>query len=152
MSSPSDVLACVDLSPASELVVAEAARLARGLRAHLHIVHAAAPEPGFVGYDEPGGPADRDHRADELRDEHSALAALAASVTGDGLEPTPLLVMGPTVEVICEEADRRGSALVVVGSHGHRALHRLLVGSTTDKLLRTSDRPVVVVPAVDREG
>ncbi len=152
MSSPTDVLACVDLSRASEAVVAEAADLARGLRAHLHIVHAAAPEPGFVGYDEPGGPSDRNHRAGELRDEHGTLAELAAGVEGDGLTVTPLLIMGPTVEVICEEADQRGSALIVVGSHGHRALHKLLVGSTTDQLLRTVNRPVVIVPVVDREG
>lgn len=151
MSSPTDVLACVDLSPASATVVVEAARLARGLGARLHILHAAAPEPEFVGYDEPGGPSDRDHRAGELRDEHGHLGDLAASVADGDLDVTPLLVMGTTVDVIREEADRHESALIVVGSHGHGALHRLLVGSTTNKLLRTAGRPVVVVPAVDRE-
>lgn len=150
MPSPSDVLACVDLSPASEVVVGEAARLARGLRADLHILHAAGPEPDFVGYDDPGGPSDRDHRAGELRGEHSRLGELAGAAEGDGLDVTPLLVMGPTVEVIIDEAERRRSALIVVGSHGHGALHRLLVGSTTDKLLRTSERPVLVVPVIDR--
>ena len=149
-SPPTDVLACVDFSPTAAAVVDAAAQLAQGMQARLHILHAAAPEPEFVGYDEPGGPEDRDRRADELRDEHARLQELVQRVADDELEVRPLLVMGATVDVVLAEAERHDSALIVVGSHGHRALHRVLVGSTTDKLLRRSARPVVVVPAVDR--
>lgn len=141
---PTDVLACVDLSPATDTVIATAAALARALGATLHLLHVAAPEPDFVGYDRPGGPYDRDDRAVELRVEHLRLRELADTLTD--LEVVPLLVMGSTPEVIRTEAERLGSALVVVGSHGHGTLHRLLVGSTPDALLRHADRPLVIVP------
>jgi nucleotide-binding universal stress UspA family protein len=61
-----------------------------------------------------------------------------------------LLVKGATVEVILGEADRLGADLVVVGSHGHGAVHRFLVGSTADALVRQSEVPVLVVPVHDR--
>lgn len=143
-------MAGVDFAPGSAAVVAEAAVLARALGCGLHLIHVAAPEPDFVGYDRPGGPYDRDRRAGELAVEHEQLRDLAASVEDPQLEVTPLVVIGPTVETLLAEADRFDAALVVVGSHGHRPLHRLLVGSTTDGLLRASSRPVVIVP-VPRE-
>lgn len=141
---PTDVLACLDLSPASAAVLEEAATLASALGARLHLLHVAAPEPALAGYDRPGGINDRDRRAGGLSDEHRRLHELAGSV--ESVEATPLLVMGVTADTILAEADRFDSALVVVGSHGHGAVHRLLVGSTTDALLRRSTRPVVVVP------
>jgi nucleotide-binding universal stress UspA family protein len=58
----------------------------------------------------------------------------------------PLLVKGATLEVILGEAGRLGADVIVVGSHGHGAMHRFLVGSTADALVRQSDRPVLVVP------
>lgn len=141
---PTDVLACLDLSSASATVLDEATALAIALGARLHLLHVAAPESTLAGYDRPGGINDRDRRAGELSDEHRRLHELAASV--ETIEVVPLLVMGVTADTILAEADRLDSALVVVGSHGHGALHRLLVGSTTDALLRRSTRPLVVVP------
>ena len=36
--------------------------------------------------------------------------------------------------------------LLVVGSHGSGALKRLMVGSTSDRLVRLAPCPVIVVP------
>jgi nucleotide-binding universal stress UspA family protein len=147
MADPlSEILVCVDFSDGSERVLTEAARLASGLGATIHLLHAAAPEPGFVGYDKPGGPNDRDRRADELLDEHQALRTLGDAIAETGVAVKPLLVKGATLEVILGEAGRLGADVIVVGSHGHGAMHRFLVGSTADALVRQSDRPVLVVP------
>jgi nucleotide-binding universal stress UspA family protein len=143
-----DIVVGIDFSPSSELVLLAAADLARGLGARLHVVHAAAPEPTFVGYDRPGGPRDRDERASELTDEHRQLHDLVETI--DGVDVIPLLVMGATVDVLLDEARRHDATTIVVGSHGHGALRRLLVGSTADALLRHCDRPVLVVPVLDR--
>jgi nucleotide-binding universal stress UspA family protein len=145
-----EVLVAVDFSSGTDHVLTMAARVAAASGAGLHVLHVAAPEPGFVGYDKPGGPQDRDRRADELRDEHQALRVLADAVEESGVTATPLLVKGATVEVILGEADRLGADLVVVGSHGHGAVHRFLVGSTADALVRQSEVPVLVVPVHDR--
>jgi nucleotide-binding universal stress UspA family protein len=141
-----ELLVAVDFSPGTEHVLAVAARFARPTQATIHLLHVASPEPGFVGYDPPGGPEDRDQRASELRDEHGALQVLADAVQAAGATVKPLLVKGATIEVILGEADRLHADLIVVGSHGHGAVHRFLVGSTADALVRQSEVPVLVVP------
>lgn len=147
-----ELLVAVDFSAGTEQVLAVAARLAGPAGATIHLLHVAAPEPSFVGYDRPGGPEDRDRRADELRDEHEALQVMAGAVGETGITVKPLLVKGATIEVILAEADRLGADLIVVGSHGHGAVHRFLVGSTPDSLIRQSDIPVLVVPVHERSS
>lgn len=142
-----EVIVGIDFSPSAERVLRAAADLARGLGARLHVVHAAAPEPTFVGYDRPGGPRDRDDRAAELTEEHRQLHDLVETI--DGVDVVPLLVMGTTVDVLLDEARKHDATMVVVGSHGHGALRKLLVGSTADAVLRHADRPVLVVPVLD---
>ncbi len=146
-----EVLGCVDFSDASDSVAVEAVRLARLSGNRLHLIHVAAGEPALAGYDE--GPValhTRDERAHELTDEHRQLRELAQRYATDGLEIVPLLVMGPTIETIVDEAERIDAAMIVVGSHGHGALHRLLLGSVSTGVVHHSPRPVVIVPVAER--
>jgi nucleotide-binding universal stress UspA family protein len=144
------VVAAVDFSSSAEHVAVEAAALSAATGAVLHLLHVAAPEPAFVGFDQPGGPLDHDHRLAELTEERRHLDDLAEHLaTRTGVHARALVAIGPTAETIASVAEGFERALVVVGSHGHGALRRLLVGSTTDGLLRGSTRPVVVVPSRD---
>ena len=146
-----EVLACVDLSDATDAVVAEAAELAHGRGGRVHLLHVAADEPVIAGYDkDPISPYTRDDRAGELLDEHGQLRALAARLEEEGLEVEPLVVMGATIDKILEVADRIDAGHLVVGSHGRSGLHHLLTGSVTEALLKRSTRPVVVVPVHHR--
>ena len=50
---------------------------------------------------------------------------------------------------VWQELDWTGehhATFIVVGTHGRNALHRFIVGSTTDALIRRSPVPLVVVP------
>jgi nucleotide-binding universal stress UspA family protein len=58
----------------------------------------------------------------------------------------PLIVVGATAATVLAEAERLQVGWIVVGSHGHGALHHLLLGSVAEELIRKADRPVVVVP------
>lgn len=140
------VLVAVDLSPATETVIRVAEELARSLGAELRLVHVAAPEPEFVGYDV-DSPALRDTHAAAYREEHRRLQDLAEGARGRGGAVKALLIQGPTVEKILEEAERLDAGLVVVGSHGRGALARVLLGSVSEGVLRGSRRPVLVVPS-----
>jgi nucleotide-binding universal stress UspA family protein len=150
-SAMTEVLGCVDFSDASDAVVVEAVRLARSAGNRLHLIHVAAGEPALAGYDEgPVAAHTRDDRAHELTDEHHRLRELAATYATDGLEIVPLLIMGPTVETILAEAERIDAATIVIGSHGHGALRKLLLGSISQGVVRHSPRPVVIVPVGER--
>jgi nucleotide-binding universal stress UspA family protein len=50
-------------------------------------------------------------------------------------------------DTLMRVARERQSPGIVVGSHGHRKLSELLLGSTSDTLVHKADRPVVVVRA-----
>ena len=109
------------------------------------LVHVAAPDPDFVGMDV--GPATvRDLRARELRAEHRQLQALADRLRDSGYVAQALLLEGATVATLMKCAEEHDAVILVVGSHGHSAVHDLLMGSTTSALIRAADRPVVVLP------
>lgn len=145
-----NILVAVDFSPITERVVKLASELARGLDTHLWLIHAAAPDPDFVGY-EAGPVGVRDQVAEELRNEHRDLQAHADALRESGLEATALLVQGPTVEMILKEADRLDADLILIGSHGHGAVFRLLLGSISEGVLRRSKIPVMIVPGNGQE-
>jgi len=143
-----DVIAAVDFSDSSDGVLAEATTLAASYGAVLHLVHVAPPEPAFVGWDDPGGPNDRDTHGADMGDRRHRLEVLATEVaTSTGVITRAVVVAGATVDALVTLADTFDRSLIVVGSHGEGRLRRLLVGSTTDGLLRRADRPVLVVPS-----
>ncbi len=141
-----NIVAAIDFSDAASSVLAEAERFARALSAHVYLVHVAEPDPTFVGY-EAGPPVVRDDMADTYRHEHRRLQEKAAKLRAAGIEATALLVQGPTVRTILDEARRLEAGLVVAGSHGHGAVYSLLVGSVSEGLIRHAPCPVLVVPA-----
>ena len=140
------ILAALDFSPVSKQVVEQAASLAERFSAELTLVHVAAPDPEFVGY-EAGPQTVRDSRAREVRAEHRKLQETAESLRARGLSAHALLIQGPSVEKLLAEADRLHADVIVVGSHGHGALHRALLGSVSEGLVRGARVPVLLVPA-----
>lgn len=145
------VLACVDFSDATDRVVAQGGVLAAALGGTLHLLHVAAGEPVLAGYDKDDlSSFTRDDRADQLIDEREHLRRLSEPLEAQGLTVTPLLTMGPTSQKILDEADRLGAAFVVLGSHGHRGLHHLLVGDVAEAVLHKASMPVVIVPVRPR--
>ncbi len=55
------------------------------------------------------------------------------------------VIVGDPGDVICTLAAEIGAAVVVVGSHGHGWLQRVLVGSTSAHVLHNAPCPVLVV-------
>jgi len=138
------ILACVDLSAPDDAVI----DCARGLAAPdgtLLILHVAAPDPDFVGY-EAGPQSVRDEVAGDLRREHREVQRLADRVHNVGLTVTPLTVQGVATDRILEHSRRLEVDFVVIGSRGHGALHNLVAGSVLHGVLRGATMPVVVVP------
>lgn len=140
------LLVPVDFSPVTAAVLDHAARIAAGFAAEVTLLHVAAPEPEFVGYD--AGPETvRSNVASGLRQVHRDLQELADDLRGRGIEAHAVCVQGSTVDVILERAQRMAADLIVLGSHGHGALYRALMGSVSEGVLRGASCPVLIVPA-----
>ncbi len=74
------------------------------------------------------------------------LAAAAARARAAGVASrTALEGQGSAVSGILEAANREAVDLIVMGSHGRQGLSRLVMGSTTEGVLRSSQVPVLVV-------
>ncbi len=140
-----NVLVPIDFSDVTERVIEEAQTLCEALGAKLWLVHVAAPDPDFVGYD--GGPQSvRDSVAQHLREEHRDLQQRAEALRAGGLDVVALLIQGPTVDTILGEAKRLDADMIVMGSHGHGALYRALLGSVSEGVLHKSTCPLTIVP------
>ena len=139
------IIAALDLSAVSDSVANHAAAIAQAFSAHLVLLHIAAPNPDFVGF-EVGPKSVRDARAHELRDEHRAFQEQAAELCSQGIDAEACLVQGPTVDTILDRADRRKADLLVLGSHGHGVVHRALLGSISEGVLHRATIPVLIVP------
>lgn len=68
-----------------------------------------------------------------------------AALQGAGAVAEIELVAGEPQQVLPELVKRQAPALLVMGAFGHSRLRQLLVGSTTNSLLRLSDVPVLIL-------
>lgn len=143
------VIAAIDFSDSTDPVVDQAIALAGAFQAELVLIHVAAPDPEFVGYDT-GPQSVRDQLAEHYHQEHRHLQDIENRVRDRVATCRSLLIQGSTVEKLLDEVSRLDAGMVVMGSHGHGALHHLLMGSATEGILRQSPVPVVVVPCRTR--
>lgn len=78
-----------------------------------------------------------------------ALAELTALAVSRALDPgsvTMAVEMGTPAESIGRYADRHGADVIVLGSHGHGAVRRFLLGSVADAMVRHGACAVLIVP------
>ncbi len=144
-----NILVPIDFSAEAQRVIDIAASIAKAFNAKIWLVHVAAPDPDFVGFDT-GPTYVREHRAEILREEHSEIQALSEALKNAGHSAEGLLVQGPTTETLLEEVDRLKADLIVMGSHGRTGLFKAFVGSVSEQVLRDSRVPVLIVPALER--
>ncbi|MEQ8279252.1 MAG: universal stress protein [Deltaproteobacteria bacterium] len=128
-----DVMAAVDLSPIGDRIVAAAKRFAADGR--VHIVSAVEPPP-FVSEALPG----HFGAVEQARLRTAQLERLQSH--GD-VE----IIDGPSpAEAILTAATQAGVDLLVIGTSGHSAWHRMFVGSTATHVLADATCPVLVIP------
>jgi nucleotide-binding universal stress UspA family protein len=139
------VLVALDFSEITEAVLAAVHKLSADRSPRFYLLHVAEPDPEFVGW-KTGPDAVRDQVAGVYRREHRRIDELAAELRDAGHDATGLMVQGPTVATILDEAEKLKADIIVVGSHGHGAAYELLVGGVSAEVIRRSTLPVLVVP------
>jgi nucleotide-binding universal stress UspA family protein len=140
------ILVPIDFSSVTADVIEQATQLAAAFSSAVWLLHVAAPEPEFVGYD--SGPRDvRETVAREMHASHRMLQQHSTSLRERGINATAIQVQGATVETIVREAQRLQADIIVLGSHGHGALHRALLGSVSEGVLHHATCPLLILPA-----
>lgn len=123
----------------------------RGLfpAADVRVIHAIDPQPSWWLGAVPGDVALAAETiadtADAARDRAVELTDAAAALLRPGVGRVDTCVReGAAPRVILEEAARWGADLVVVGTRGHGALRRLVLGSTARAVLEHADASVLI--------
>jgi len=137
------ILCPVDFSEPSAKALTYAAALARQLGASLHLLHvhstvdyALAAESYTV----------RPELMRELKQGVDAkIEELRASVATDGLNVSASTVTSVPYRAIAEAAHTHQADLIVMGTHGRTGFERMLLGSVTERVVRTSAVPVLTV-------
>lgn len=80
-----------------------------------------------------------EERGRQLTDE------IASWLADQGVETTTAVKHGEPFQTITEYAEKNDIDLIMMGTHGRRGLRRRLIGSVTEKVVRTSDKPVLTV-------
>ncbi len=145
------VLAAIDLSPISRRVLEEAIDMLNGqgrlevLSLYEHPLIAAGELevlPRYLSANEVAKMGEH-HRA--------AVQKLVDSIPHPGIEiKIEVLSKAPPPLVILEVAELLSPDLIVVGTSGHNAWHRLIIGSTATKVISDARCPVLVVPSPER--
>lgn len=141
-----NVVVAVDFSDMTERTVAVAADLVKLAGGTLWLLHVASPEPEFVGR-QLGRKVVEAPPPEDLRESFEALETLALRLRSETMKVDWRMVRGDAVDCVLGEASRIDADLIVLGSHGHGALYRSLVGSVSEGVLRGATCPVLIVPA-----
>ncbi len=95
-------------------------------------------------------PAESERARQVILEEGSSEVADTARALG--LDPSIVdrkVVEGASGQMIIHVADEVDADVIVVGSHGHGFLSRVLIGSVSEYVVRHSKRPVLVVRHTD---
>lgn len=131
------ILVAVDGSPDAEAALQHAATLARDQNALITLLTVAPPPATPIGAGASAPP--------DLLDFHSRLLREATDSLPADVGVTTRLERGNPAERILEIAREEEHDLVVMGSHGHSRVHRALLGSVSEKVLKASTVPVLLM-------
>lgn len=139
------ILVAIDIEDTNNQLLDQAAMIAEKFEAKLWLLYIAPPEPEFIS-NSTGAKYLRDILAHELRDEHKKVQQLAADLKLKNIDAEGLMVQGPTIEMIVDEAQKLDCSLLMIGSHKHGFLFKAFFGSTAEDLMSHTKIPVMVVP------
>jgi nucleotide-binding universal stress UspA family protein len=142
------ILAPIDGSPASNLGLNEAIKLAKDQGAKLRLFHLVDE---YIAVSSPDGMAfsNTDDLLESLRDGGKKIIEKAEALARrNGLTPESVMLEsfgGRAADFIVEQATKWRADLIVLGTHGRRGIKRLVMGSDAEQVVRTTPVPVLLV-------
>lgn len=133
-----------DGSPSADIALAEAVALARQTGDSVIVVTVWQALQGDFGLAYPPTAVLSDLLDSERKHAEETLERAADAAREAGVPFQARLLTGDPAEQICALADEVGARLIAVGTHGHGAMMRLLVGSVSAAVIKHADRPVLV--------
>jgi nucleotide-binding universal stress UspA family protein len=146
---PQRIIVPIDFSEYAARAVAAARRFAIG-DAEIHLVHVVEEmvPPAIYGLEYP---TYHDMTAEVEQHAKVELGNLAGSIVGGEGQVIQAVITGYPASAITDYAQDNDADLIVLTTHGRSGVERLLLGSVTEKVIRTSDVPLLIVRSFDGE-
>ena len=146
------VLVATDFSPVSETALQYGQVIADQFKARLTLVHIvqniALKNITAEGFVAPMAELQRDlEDASRTRLDETVAALRHHAPDADGR----IIISGATADAIVSYAQEANIDLIVIGTHGHGGMSRLLLGSVAERVVRTARCPVLTVHHPERD-
>jgi nucleotide-binding universal stress UspA family protein len=144
------ILLPLDGSPLAETAIPYATLLAKTFNAPVTAIR-ALPLDMLTTWDPYAGEPDLTPEMQQILEDEVKryLDDVAARMRAEGVDAkTEFVTFSPAAADIVDLAEQTPGALVVMTTHGRSGLGRALLGSVTDRVVRSSAAPVLVVRAV----
>ncbi len=143
------ILVPTDFSEQANIALKAAAGIARKSSAEiilLHIIDLPHEAMDMIqpGYDVPEIMFFKEHA-------EAKLTQTSLSEELSGLNVSQILKLGRTFDEVTEVAKANNIDLIVMGSHGASGFKELFIGSNTEKVIRTSEIPVLAIKGDETE-
>jgi nucleotide-binding universal stress UspA family protein len=145
------ILCPVDFSEFSDRACEYAHSFARQYGAKLFVLHVAEPfvpiHPSYIS------PSLIDHfYAQQIAAAEEKVRELAERQNWNDVEYEVVLERGAAADAILRFVEANNIDLIAMGTHGRRGLDRLVLGSVTERILRTARPPVLAVHSLPQES
>lgn len=139
------ILLPTDFSPHSTQAMNLACALAKRYGAHIDLVHVLTETPEHLIYDS-AEVVSYENRGRAMASKE--LEAAGEQVRDANLSAKTHMCKGVNADVIAQAADRLGSDLIVMGTHGFTGLSHIVIGSVTERTLRLAPCSVLTTRVI----
>jgi nucleotide-binding universal stress UspA family protein len=143
------ILTPTDFSECSKDAAKVAAHIASKANVQLDLLH-LLNSPEFTHFSRSGQVEASEALKKAKEETLTKLAALAAELNVEGLKTELFVGLEATIQEIEKHQKQHSIDLIVVGSHGSSGFREAFLGSNTQKMLRKSKAPVLVVKALPK--
>ncbi len=148
------ILIALDYDPTAQVIAETGYELAKSFEAEVTLLHvisdeiyyytrAYSPVMGFTGFtvEEPL----EIERNSHLKEASYAYLDKTRNHLGD-MNIRTMVKEGDFAEKIIETADVVDAAVIVMGTHSRRWLEKIVMGSVTEKVMKLTQRPLLLIP------
>lgn len=141
------ILIPTDFSECAQIAEQYGLALARTFHSAVHYLYAVEPIDTFATINGVEQSIYFDVLSDLRATAEERLAQIAAALQHEGLSVTTAVREGRASEAIVEYAQQNSISLICIATHGRRGFSHLILGSTTERVVRRAPCPVFVIRA-----
>ena len=139
------ILYPTDFSEATKVAANSACELAEQFGAELHVLHVLHDLTSLMPFTAIALWTEPEHIAEISDEAKRIIADIPDAVWSKGKSVVRKVCVGNVADEITTYARQHAIDLIVIGTHGHTSLMHAVLGGIAEKVVRTSDCPVLTI-------